>query len=214
MGRNPEADARARVARRQQLIEDAFHIFAEKTIDKLSMNEVADACGVGIATLYRHFSSKNALVLAVSTWAWEQAIRRSLRTPGGGMSAAEDYEYFLDSFLTLYRDHRDVLRFNQFFNVYVQSEEIAPEQMSPYMTVIGALAERFHGVYERGRRDGTLRTDVPERELFSTSLHLMLAAVTRYAVGLVYDGGVDPEAELQFQKNLLLRAFTVDPGAN
>ena len=81
MGRNPEADARARVARRQQLIEDAFHIFAEKTIDKLSMNEVADACGVGIATLYRHFSTKNALVLAVSTWAWEQAIRRSLRTP-------------------------------------------------------------------------------------------------------------------------------------
>ena len=67
MGRNPEADARARASRRQQLIEDAFHIFAEKTIDKLSMNEVADACGVGIATLYRHFSTKNALVLAVST---------------------------------------------------------------------------------------------------------------------------------------------------
>ena len=208
MGRNPEADARARAARRQQLIEDAFHIFAEKTIDKLSMNEVADACGVGIATLYRHFSTKNALVLAVSTWAWEQAIRRSVRTQGSGKSAAEDYEYFLDSFLTLYRDHRDVLRFNQFFNVYVQSEEIAPEQMSPYMTVIGALAERFHGVYERGRRDGTLRTDVPERELFSTSLHLMLAAVTRYAVGLVYQGGGDPEQELLTLKRMLLCMYT------
>ena len=209
MGRNPEADARARAARRQQLVEDAFHIFAEKTIDKLSMNEVADACGVGIATLYRHFSTKNALVLAVSTWAWEQAIRRSVRTQGSGKSAAEDYEYFLDSFLTLYRDHRDVLRFNQFFNVYVQSEEIAPEQMSPYMTVIGALAERFHGVYERGRRDGTLRTDVPERELFSTSLHLMLAAVTRYAVGLVYQAGGDPEQELLTLKRMLLCAYTV-----
>lgn len=208
MGRNLEADARARAARRQQLIENAFHIFAEKTIDKLSMNEVADACGVGIATLYRHFSTKSALVLAVSTWAWEQAIRRSIRTPGSGKSAAEDYEYFLDSFLTLYRDHRDVLRFNQFFNVYVQSEQIAPEQMGPYMTMIGTLAERFHVLYERGRRDGTLRTDIPERELFSTSLHLMLAAVTRYAVGLVYRDGCDPEQELLALKRMLLCAHT------
>ena len=128
--------------------------------------------------------------------------------PGSGMSAAEDYEYFLNSFLTLYRDHRDVLRFNQFFNVYVQSEEIAPEQMRPYMSMIGALAERFHGVYEKGRRDGTLRTDLPERELFSTSLHLMLAAVTRYAVGLVYQGDSEPEQELLTLKRMLLHAYT------
>lgn len=208
MGRNPEADARARTARRQQLIEDAFHIFSEKTIDKLSMNEVADACGVGIATLYRHFSTKSALVLAVSTWAWQRAIRTSSRQSNDEVSAAWAYERFLDSFLNLYRYHRDVLRFNQFFNVYVQNEDISPEYMGPYMEIIGALNERFHAVYEKGRQDGTLRTEVPEREMFSTTLHLMLAAVTRYAVGLVYQGGVDPEQELLTLKRMLLREYT------
>ena len=58
------------------------------------------------------------------------------------------------------------------------------------------LETRFHEIYELAQADGTLRIDIPENEIFSTTLHLMLAAVTRYAVGLVYQGGSDPEKEL------------------
>ena len=61
-----------------------------------------------------------------------------------------------------------------------------------------------------GRRDGTLCTDYPEEVIFSATLHLMLAVVTRYAVGLVYDAGVDPEQELLLQKRMLLREFTTN----
>jgi hypothetical protein len=37
----------------------------------------------------------------------------------------------------------------------------------------------------------------------------MLAAVTRYAVGLVYHGGADPEKELTLLKDLLFRQYVV-----
>ena len=44
--------------------------------------------------------------------------------------------------------------------------------------------------------------------MFSTLVHLMLAAVTRYAVGLVYfNPESDDEKELEFQKELLLHRF-------
>jgi hypothetical protein len=48
--------------------------------------------------------------------------------------------------------------------------------------------------------------------MFSTTLHLMLAAVTRYAVGLVYipASGLDAEKELEKLKEaMLLRYKTV-----
>ena len=39
---------------------------------------------------------------------------------------------------------------------------------------------------------------------------IMLAIVTRYAVGLVYRSESDPERELLFQRDLLLQRFTTD----
>ena len=44
--------------------------------------------------------------------------------------------------------------------------------------------------------------------MFSATLHLMLAAVTRYAVGLVYLRGPDPEQELLL-RDLLVERFTI-----
>ena len=116
---------------------------------------------------------------------------------------------YLSEFIALYRNCKDLLRFNQFFNVYVQREGIPPDLMEPYFNVIEKVASMFHEIYEKAKIDGTVRTDIQENEMFSSTLHLMLAAVTRYAVGLVYDGGTDPEQELRLLKDLLYSRFTV-----
>ncbi len=210
MGRNPERDARELAARKQKIVMTAFPIFAEKTIEKVSMQEIADACGMSLATLYRHYGTKAELVTAVSTWVWESYLERNAarRRAGTGSTAAEDFEFYLDSFIEMYHNRRDLLRFNQFFNVYVQNEAVSPEQMQPYTDMIHGLLTRFHEVYAKAERDGTLRTDIPEGEMFSTTLHLMLAVVTRYAVGLVYREGTDIDAELALQKQMLLSHYT------
>ena len=45
--------------------------------------------------------------------------------------------------------------------------------------------------------------------MFSTTLHLMLAAATRYAIGLVYipESGFDAEKELEKLKEALLMRY-------
>ncbi len=210
MGRNPDRDARELASRKLKILRTAFPIFAEKTIDKVSMQEIADACGMSLATLYRHYGGKSELVLAVATWAWESYLEVNVaRWRGEGCAtAAETFAFYLDSFIGMYRDHRDLLRFNQFFNAYVQTEHIAGARMEPYMAVIASQGERFQSLREKAERDGTMRTDLPAQEIFATSLHLMLAAATRYAVGLVYRSG-DPEQELELLKSMLLDRFTI-----
>ena len=215
MGRNQEKDAAEMEAKNQRILESGFRIFAENSIEKVTMTDVAKAAGIGVASLYRYYSTKTALVIAVSTWVWEQytknlAMKRS-EIEISKATAAERFGYYLESFLDLYHNHKDALRFNQFFNIYIRTEGIAPEDMDAYKNVIQTLEKRFAGLYLKGQQDGTLRTDMTEKKMFSTTLHLMLAAVTRYAVGLIYEEETEPEEELRFQKELLMRRFCVIP---
>ena len=64
-------------------------------------------------------------------------------------------------------------------------------------------------MYLKAVKDETLRTDEPEEKIFSKTLHLMLAAVTRYAVGLAYipESGFDAMEELETMKEMLLERY-------
>ena len=214
MGFTPEADARKKAATRQLILETALRMFAEKSIDAVNLTEIAEVAGISFMTVYRHFDKKPDLVLAVGVYAWEQFAgavwtRRDQMEERRKMTAAEEFEYYLDSFLELYREHRDMLRFNQFFNIYLQAENIAPDAVKPYQEFIARLEKEFQAIYAKGEQDHTIRTDVPEKEMFSTTLHLMLAVVTRYAVGLVYQpgDGFNAETELETQKRMLMREY-------
>ncbi len=213
MGFVPEADAKKKAATRKRILETALRLFSENSIDAVNLTEIGEVAGVSFMTVYRYFDKKPDLVMAVGAWAWEQFAemiweRRDRKEESRRMTAAEEFAYYLDSFLELYREHKDKLRFNQFFNIYLQTESIASETVKPYKEFIVRLEEAFRAIYVRGEQDHTLRTDVPEQEMFSITLHLMLAAVTRYAVGLVYQPeGFDAVKELETLKEMLLARF-------
>ncbi|MCR5088640.1 MAG: TetR/AcrR family transcriptional regulator [Oscillospiraceae bacterium] len=209
-----ETDAAQMAARRQSMLEAGYRLFSEKSIDKVSMPDVARESGCGIATLYRYFSTKLELVVGVGTWAWEHYLDESVfplpDEEVGPMTAAELLETYLNCFLDLYRNHSDLLRFNQFFNVYVRGEEADEEQMAPYMNMIRRVERGFRRLYLKAQADGTVRTDILWEEMFTETLHIMLAVATRYAVGLVYtpERGTSAERELTLVRQLLLERYT------
>ena len=205
-----------KIERQQRILEEAYRLFSEKSIEGVTMPEVAEASGVGRATVYRYYPTKLDLVVAIGTWTWNEYIRShgALLTQEEieEMSGAEYLRFFMDGFLDLYRNHGDLLRFNYDFNSYLRSADGSAEQKQPYMRMVDNLGQLFHTLYEKGQKDGTLRSDIPEVEMFSGSFHIMLAAVTRYAVGLVYvpESGADPENELMMLKDLLLSHYCVN----
>lgn len=50
--------------KRQILIDTALNLFYEKGINSIGINEILKVSGIAKKTLYYHFESKNALVLA------------------------------------------------------------------------------------------------------------------------------------------------------
>ena len=201
MGFVPELDEQRKAATREKILETALRVFAEKTIDAVNLTDIAKEAGIGMATVYRHFDKKPDLVLAASTWAWQKYRQENWRAVDrAGMSAAEVFEYFLDAFLDLYRNHRDLLRFNQYFNAYVKREGIPPERMKPYADVMNALAAQFHTIWTMGEQDGTLRTDVPEG---TDPCHDGLTPVSPALEAAPETGGLD----LRFSGNEIVKGF-------
>ena len=140
--RNPEKDAIEIAAKRQKLMETGFLLFSQRTIDQVSLEEIARKSGVGIATLYRYFGTKLELVIAISVWQWtqyRQQFEQKLDTDRNYKTAAQEYAFFLDFFLEMYRNHKELLRFNQFFNIFIEG------------TGVPLLGKRRQGRYHKNR---------------------------------------------------------------
>ena len=98
MGINPELNELQKEVTRQRILESGFRVFAEGTIEKVKMSDVAKVGGVGTTTVYRYYKTKPELVLAISTWAWERYLNQTLRQiDPSKVTAAEEYEFFLDN---------------------------------------------------------------------------------------------------------------------
>ena len=211
---NIERDAATTAQKQRKLMETGYRLFSERTIEAVSMNEVAQESGVGIATMYRYYENKLDFLVAISTWKWEEyweGMQIRLKRTDKQYTAAQEYGLFLNAFVEMYQETPDILRFNQYMNIYVRSLATDLNPGNPLSVMIDRLAVRFRLIWLKGKRDGTLRTEVPWAKAFSASLHIMLAAATRYAVGLLYHPaeGMDPVSELELLKNLLLKHFAV-----
>ena len=211
--RNLEKDEIEMAARREVMLKEGFRLFAEKGIEAVTMQEVAKACDLGIATLYRYFNTKLVFVIAVGAKMWtefyDEIEAEYARRGGEMMNAAEELDFYLSTFILLYREHSDLLRFNQNFNGYIMHEQATEEQLRDYLLSIEPFTRKFHRLYEKGLRDGSIRTDEPEQTMFHTTMHIMLAVCGRYAQGVVVRGS-DPDdltKELMILKRMILSTY-------
>ena len=210
---DPEKNETNMSRRRELMLQTGFRLFAEKGIEMVSMQEVAEECGLGIATLYRYFSTKQDFVIAIGTKKWsdyfEEVEAEFARRGGDLMNAAEELDFYLNSYILLYREHPDVLRFNQNFNGYIIHEQPQLQHIGDYLAVIGPFRNKFHKLYEKGLKDGTIRTDDAEDTMFNATMHIMLAVCCRFAQGVLYRTG-DPEdltKELLILKRMILSRY-------
>ena len=215
--RNREKDAAEMAERRARLLEAGFRLFAARSIEAVTLTEIAAEAGVGIVTLYRYFKTKPDLVIELGTKKWAEyyaEVEKAYAARGGAeMDAAAEMDFFLDSIIELYRSHRDLLRFNRNFDAYVIHEECTAEQMRPYNEAVHVFARKFHTVYRKAKADGTLDTSIPERRLFVNTLYAFLSVAGKYAEGLLYppDGPQDLTDELLLLKRIFLGAIVRRP---
>ena len=97
-------------ARREQIVEAATRVFAEKGFRRATTREVARAAGVSEGTIYNYFEDKDALLMAIL----ESLNETERRAEDFEEGMATDFEGFLRDYLSrrmsLIWENREVFR--------------------------------------------------------------------------------------------------------
>jgi TetR/AcrR family transcriptional regulator, mexCD-oprJ operon repressor len=127
--------------------------------DQASMLDVAAAAGVGRATVYRYFPSRQALLDELAEVALEQAGERLSAAGLDRVPAAEGIS----------RAVRALVAVGDYFVV------LARERVRPDAARLEAqIGARLRGVLERGQASGEIRDDVPASWLTEALLGLVV----------------------------------------
>lgn len=133
---------RAQVA--ASILEAAAAVIAERG-DAASMADVATAAGIGRATLYRYFDSRESLIRALSSAAIDDAEERLVEADLDEIPVAVAIE----------RAGRALLTAGQKFSAVIEDRRfIDPGELQK------RIGTRLLAVFQRGVSDGTLRSDL------------------------------------------------------
>ena len=195
---------------KQKIIDAAFHIFVRDKIESAKMSEIAQAAGVGRATLFRHYPSKLELVIAVNAAKWKEYLDElDEKRPIASIHeipAIDRFIFAMDSYIDMYVNHKVLLQFNDNFNHFVSHAGTDSEMLNDFKSSLYSADARFLKMYEKAKEDHTFRTDIPFEEFMRETVHVMMAACTYYANGFIWGADEDENyvSELKRIKGMIV----------
>lgn len=197
-------------ARNKKIIDTAFQIFVEKKIEAVSMGDIAEAAGVGRATLFRCYANKTELVIAVCAAKWKEYLDeldawRPLSSIGD-ILAIDRFTFTLDSYIGMYQNYKELLLYNDNFNHYLTHEGVEIDKLEAFHKSLYSVNTRLDWMYEKAKEDKTFRTDIPKDEFMRATVHTMMAACAYYAGGFIWgaEENKDYTPELLMLKEMIL----------
>ena len=173
----------SRQHRKALVAQVAFDVFCRYGIEGATMQRVADAAQVGVASVYRYYETKFDLALASALWVWETKIHPLL--PQNHDEAHTGFEHIrelLSVILILMDKDAEVLRFLEYFDNFVVSQHIPADRLTDYNRSLEKAKPFVIEAFQKGQRDGSIRQDrdgvefyyVTARTLMSLAQKLLL----------------------------------------
>jgi AcrR family transcriptional regulator len=144
------------------ILDVAADVLAERG-EAVSMAEVADTAGVGRATLYRYFPTREALLRALAEAAFEDLCNRVAGAELETVPVVEGIARVARATATANNKYIALFRSSQKF---IDPDEVDQRVRQP-----------MRELFKRGVEDGTLRTDLPAELMMQTFIGLLDSAL-------------------------------------
>ena len=195
---------------KQNIPQQAYTLFSNRGIEEVTMQNIADACGIGVATLYRYYGTKIQLVGDVYKLKWQeisQDVREQYFQIQKSTTAYEDFEFCLNSVLYVYKNYPEFLCFFRNFSVYIQNIDL-PDNLNHQMVNMSNQAIESFEVhcFSKASKDHTVRQDIPVKDLYVATILSLYYTAAKYAKGILipFDGTSSPYELLNLQKEMHL----------
>ncbi len=181
LGEPEDADLRAAEAARELMLEGG--------IASVRMTDIAERSGVGVATLYRHFSTKASLAVAAGTLMWTQLNERIHAIVESDdfmqLDGADRLERLLHTYVTLYLENPAFVRFLDEFDHMVRQEGMGKEDLAAYGAQVDSFYIMFDDAYLLGRMDGSVAREVDFRAFYLAVAHALMGVAEKLVSGEV-----------------------------
>ncbi|MBP5362459.1 MAG: TetR/AcrR family transcriptional regulator [Ruminococcus sp.] len=153
-------------------IEISAQMFLRDGIESVKMTDIADECGIGVATLYRYFGTKTGITIAAMTHLWED-----LKKMFGGVFESPVFKKqtglkqcsdLMRMFIVLYEAHPAFMKLLGEFDLMIIRENVPKEKLVNYDKSIINFYPVFEAAYLTGLEDGSVR-EIENFQLFYVS---------------------------------------------
>jgi len=153
------------VGARERILDAAYELFSRRGIRAVGINEVIERSGVATATLYRHFASKDELVLAFLQLREQRWTKEFVEA--GAINRGADAEERLLAIFDVFDEwfHRNDFEACSFINVLLE--------MGPAHPAGGASVEYLDNIRSIVRRFAD-DADLRDTESFARSWHILM----------------------------------------
>ncbi|MDJ0359172.1 MULTISPECIES: TetR/AcrR family transcriptional regulator [unclassified Rhodococcus (in: high G+C Gram-positive bacteria)] len=198
MPRTPKA-----VGRREELLELAATLFAERGMRATTVRDIADAAGILSGSLYHHFDSKESMVDEILRGFLDELFDSYHKIVAEGLGPRETLEgLVVASFDAIDRSHSAVAIYQD------EAKHLVGTERFEYITERNSeFRELWNGVVERGIADGSFRPDVDVELVYRFMRDTVWVAVRWYRPG----GKLTAEAVAQQYLAIVLDGLSSTP---
>ena len=188
--------------RAERAVEISADMFLKHGIEAVKMTDIADACGVGVATLYRYFGTKTAITIAAMTYLWtdlKEKFRGVFESQAFlNQNGCKRIYDLMKLYLQLFDMHPDFMRLLGEFDLMLTSEDVPKAALYDYERSVINFYPVVEASYRAGIADGSIRSDVDFKLFYLTYTHAMMELCKKILRGdlLPSDDFADGKKEL------------------
>jgi AcrR family transcriptional regulator len=152
--------------RRQEIFDASVHLFAEKGFAETSMREIAAAAGIGKATLYDYFRTKDEILLSFIEREVYGIADQAAEIVRQDLPAAEKLRRIMRIHLAYWLPRRAF-----YLRLTIEAQRLALQRQQRIQAARHAYQDMLRDLVEVGIREGAFR---PVDSLLATRLLLMM----------------------------------------
>jgi AcrR family transcriptional regulator len=211
---NKPLSAEKKALREDAITETALTLFLRRGIAAVKMTDIAESCGVGVATLYRYFQVKKTIVIRSGILLWKQKYAEfaeiSKENELRHRKGIEGFRFLLLHFDDLFKNDPSFFLFVRDFDSFCLAESIPPTDLKEYDETFSALEALFLEQAQKGIADGSVRKDrnfVLTYYAFARALLGLGEKLVGGAVIVESDKRVDDEKQISALIDVILAYF-------
>lgn len=182
-------DLDALAPRDEAIVACAADVFLAGRIADVKMTDIAEAAGVGVATLYRRFSTKTDLAVLAGTLLWRRFNERIHALVESdeflALGGLERLGALLSSYRDAYLEHAEFTRFLDELDHLLLSEGVGAKRLAVYGAEVDSFYLVFDDAYLLGCMDGSIAREVDFPVFYRALAHALTSVAQKFARGEV-----------------------------